>query len=85
MTISYEKGKIEDKEEREADNFARKTFLDDKAYEDFVKERRFSIDAIKTFSSKEGVADFMVIGRLKKDGYLPWSAFQEHNVYYEVI
>ena len=85
MTISYEKGKIEDKEEREADNFARKTFLDDKAYEDFVKERRFSIDAIEAFSNKEGVADFMVIGRLKKDGYLPWSAFQEHNVYYEVI
>ena len=84
MTISYTKNEIEDKEEREANEFAKDALIDKSAYNAFVSAGQFDLASIEAFAAKENVADFIVIGRLQKEGHLSWAAYQHKKIKYEV-
>lgn len=85
LTISYKKGEIETDEEKEANEFAKNSFIDPQDYKEFIENRDFRIGSIKAFAKKQNIAYFMVIGRLQKEGLLPWTAFQDYKVKYNVI
>ena len=42
----------------------------------FTKDGNFSSRNIIKFASNQGVAPFIVVGRLQKDGLVAWSQFQ---------
>ena len=84
LTISYMKEELHDKDEDEADQFAKDALINPKDYAAFIKNRSFDLNSIERFAQKEGVADFVVIGRLQHDGYLSWSAYKERKPQYEV-
>lgn len=66
------------KQEEEADSFARKLLIPDDEYERFVKETfPFSKDAIDNFADAIGISPGVVIGRLQHDGRLP----NTHNMH----
>ena len=83
MTISYEKDQLIDCEEEEANNFAKNLLIDQDKYDAFVKDNNFSEESIRRFASEQNVADFIVLGRLQKDGYLPWNIYPGIRTKYE--
>ncbi|HHT67319.1 MAG TPA: HigA family addiction module antidote protein [Erysipelotrichaceae bacterium] len=85
LTISYEKNKIEDEDEKAANKFAQDSLIDPIAYSDFVAKRHFDLSSIDRFAEQQGVADFIVIGRLKKDKILGWTQYQNRIVKYSVV
>ena len=84
LTISYNKGNVKDEEELEADAFASNALINENDYRDFIKEEKFDISDIKLFAKKQKVAPFIVIGRLQKDGLIPWSSFQRYKIKYTI-
>ncbi len=85
LTISYLSGGTQDKAEKEADEFAKAMLLDPYPYELFLMRGDFSLAAIRRFASEQGVAPFIVIGRLQKEGFIPWNRFQKEKIKYEVV
>ena len=85
LTISYDKNKILDEDEIEANAFAENSLIDKDAYEEFVNKQNFSLQSIDKFANKQGVADFVVIGRLQKDKLVSWDKFQNRKIKYETI
>ena len=75
LTISYSKNNIEDQEEIEANEFAENALIDKDKYADFIKAKDFSLKSIQQFAKMENVADFIVIGRLQKDGLIGWEKY----------
>ena len=84
MTISYDNGGAEDEEEQEANDFAKKLLIDKKDFDAFVAKGHFDAESIKRFAKEVGVADFIVLGRLQKEGYVPWSKYQDMKTKYIV-
>jgi len=66
-----------------ADSYAKDQLLDPEKYFEFVNKRDFSLNSIRIFAEKENVRPFIVIGRLKKEGHLLWSAYQKEMMKYE--
>ena len=85
LTISYNKNNIEDEDEIEANNFAKDSLLDKESYKCFVEKGDFTIKAIQSFASSQHVADFIVIGRLQKDGLLGWDKYPTYKPKYEIF
>lgn len=85
LTISYEKGKINDDEENEANEFAKNSLINPKAYSSFVNKKQFDLKSIQSFALQQNVADFIVIGRLQKDRYLSWDKYQNRKIKYNVM
>ena len=85
MTISYKENQIEDQEEIEANEFAKNALLDKESYEQFIQKGDFSLRAINQFAFEQGVANFIVIGRLQKEEIIPWSKYQNQKLKYTVI
>lgn len=84
LTISYNKNNIQDNDEIEANTFAKNALIDENDYKEFVKNRNFSITNIKRFSRTQPVADFIVVGRLQKDGLVDWSQYQNLKPKYQI-
>jgi HTH-type transcriptional regulator/antitoxin HigA len=59
--------------EREADRFAARTLIPESPYQQFARRDRFSKASIRRFASQVGIAPGIVVGRLQKDGRLPFS------------
>lgn len=85
MTISYNRDNIQDEEEIEANNFARNSLLNKEDYEEFVRAKDFSIKSIKRFARLQGVASFIVIGRLQKEKLIGWDMYQSYKTKYEIF
>ena len=86
LTISYEKSKIIDKEEEEANDFARNALINQSDYEKFVDSGNYkNYQGIKAFADMQNVADFIVIGRLQKDKYIGWEQFADRRPKYKVV
>lgn len=64
----------DDPQEQEADRFATETLIPPKSYAAFVATRQFSEAAIQDFAKEAGVAAGIVVGRLQREGKLPWAA-----------
>ena len=77
---------VENEQEVKADVFAQNSLLDQHQYKQFIEKKDFSLLSIKAFAKKQGVLPCIVIGRLKKEGYLRWSVFSaEHIIYSDNI
>ena len=74
---------VENEAENLADNYAGDQLLDPEKYSEFVDKCDFSLSSIRLFAEKENVRPFIVIGRLKKEGHLAWSAHQKEMMKYE--
>ena len=85
MTISYTKNNIEDEEEKDANEFASNSLINPKDYISFVSKKTLSESDIKRFANSQGVAPFIVVGRLQKDGYVGWDKFQNLKTKYKII
>ena len=79
MTFDSYDQTAQSKYEAEADATAQEWILPKSRYDDFVFEYDFSLSAIQTFASGQGLHPAIVLGRLKRDGYVPWHKFaREH-------
>lgn len=58
--------------ELEADNFARESLIPTKEFDSFTEEYNFSKESIILFSQNQKVSPGIVIGRLQKEGLLPY-------------
>ena len=76
LTISYEKNQIEDDDEAAANKFAKELLINEADYQEFVKRRIFTVEAIERFAKSQSVANFIILGRLQNDKYVPWSQYQ---------
>ena len=85
LTISYEKENIMDDDEIAANNFAKNLLINENDYNEFVKRGVFTDLSITRFAKKQQVADFIVVGRLQKDGYVGWNEFQYRKQKYQVL
>ena len=84
LTISYSKNNIQDEDEIDANNFAKSVLVNEKDYNNFVKVGDFSKESIKRFAKEQLVADFIIVGRLQKDGLVDWSNYQSLKPKYEI-
>ena len=69
--------------EKAADKFAVDSLLDPDSYRHFLNVGNYSIGAIKTFASNQRVAPYIVIGRLQKEGRIPYSRYSGYKVRYK--
>ena len=69
-------------QETRADNFARNALLDQNSYERFLKDNRFTFHDIEEYAKEQNVPSYIVIGRLQKEGIIPWNKFQKYKTKY---
>jgi HTH-type transcriptional regulator / antitoxin HigA len=62
-----------DGEEEIADRFARETLIGGEPYERFVASKDFTASAVRALAKAEGISPGIVLGRLQRDGLVPWS------------
>ena len=65
-----------------ATSYAKNILLNQFNYRDFINEKDFSLKSISSFSEFNNVCNFIVIGRLKEEGYLDKSAFPRERIKY---
>lgn len=69
--------------EEEADNFARDMLLDKDSYNDFISLGRFDVNSIKCFAQTQKIAPGIVVGRLQKEGHVPYNRCNRLKKRYE--
>ena len=84
LTISFNKDNIQDEDELEANEFAKTLLIDKDEYRKFVEKGDYSPSSIQSFSKKQSVADFIVVGRLQKDGLVRWNQLQSLKPKYTI-
>ena len=70
-------------QEHAADMFAGNALLNEQNYIQFVKYRNFLIDDIKQFAASQKVMPYIVIGRLQKDGHIPYTWYSRYKLRYK--
>ena len=68
--------------ETKADQWAEDFLIPKNAYDDFIKKSNFDLESIKSFAYKMRLLTCIVIGRLKKDGYVKHNQFNEFKIRY---
>lgn len=64
-------GEAEAKADRMADDF----LIDPKAYREFVQSEKYKTShGIEEFAGLQKIREYIVLGRLMKDGLIPWKA-----------
>ncbi|MGB4762261.1 MAG: HigA family addiction module antitoxin [Candidatus Saccharimonas sp.] len=63
-------------EEQEADIFARRALISDSEYGEFIRNGDYSELAISKFANTQGISKGIIVGRLKRDGLVPYQQFQ---------
>ena len=71
--ISFTSG-VKSPDEQEADAFAAETLIPSVAYAQFLTQGDFSERSIRNFANQQGIHTGIVVGRLKNDRILPFSA-----------
>lgn len=84
LTISYNKNNILDDDEIEANEFAKNLLIDEKEYKSFIEKGNYTLLSIKNFVKQQGVAEFIVVGRLQKEGLIGWNHLQVSKQKYEI-
>lgn len=89
LNEDFERGYVDydfevNERERLADEFAKNTLIDPIAYNGFIQTKGYeSRERIIEFAKENGVLNYIVIGRLQKEKYLPWSAYSDMRVSYD--
>lgn len=73
-----------EKQEEEADAFARDILIPPEQYKAFIKANCFTRDCIIEFASKIEIAPGIVLGRLQKENYVPYNRFNDLKVRYQI-
>jgi addiction module HigA family antidote len=70
--------RVEDEAERAADQFARETLVDPRAFAEFREAGSFDeAEPIRRFAKEAGVSPGIVVGRLQREGLLSWSKLND--------
>lgn len=69
--------------EKRADEFASNILIAPNAYSTFVNNADFSLRAINKLAKENNVPNYIVIGRLQKQGLIPWSKYPKEKLRYE--
>ncbi len=72
-----------DGKEHAANETAERILLEEESYRTFIDTNDFSYGSIKAFAEKQGVPSYIVIGRLQKEGIIPWSWYQKYKPRYK--
>jgi Zn-dependent peptidase ImmA (M78 family) len=74
-------------QEHEANTFAADLLIPSKAYNSFILQNlRFSRDTINTFAHEVGISPGIIVGRLQKDGRLPFQTLlNDLKIRYELV
>ena len=75
---------VENERELKADAFAQNILLDKQRYKLFKKQGNYSLQAIIQFAEEQQVLPCIVVGRLKKEKILSWSAYNSVQKTYVV-
>ncbi|WP_286934929.1 MULTISPECIES: ImmA/IrrE family metallo-endopeptidase [Aminobacterium] len=70
--------------ELEADGFARDILIPREKYLEYIQEGIFTEQSIKQFAEKVDIDPGIVLGRLQKDKYVPYSYFNNLKIRYEI-
>ena len=81
--INIQTGTTE-KEEDEADNFAQNTLIPQDEFCGFIEDKIFTKASIKKFSEKLEIDEGIVVGRLQKEGLIPFSKYNEMKTRYVI-
>lgn len=65
---------LDNKHEKEADKFARDWLIPPSEAKELLSIKKTDA-GIEAFAQKTGVAPAIVVGRMQKEGYLPWGSF----------
>ena len=76
-------GSADEKREKAADAFASDALLNRESYLAFVENGDFSYSAIHNYAKEQRVPPFIVIGRLQKEGIIPWNWYQKYKLRYK--
>ena len=71
--------------EAEADRFARDFLIPPQDWMDFCAEGHFAPNSVKKFAQSVGIAPFIVVGRLQKEGRIGYNQFTTLKPRYEWI
>lgn len=82
VMIDYERGE-ESKEELAADDFASNILISVEEYNRFIDRNDFSIDSICKFSEKNKIKPYILIGRLQKQNYIPYTRYTNYKTRYK--
>ncbi len=66
---------LTDEDEQAADDFACNSLIDNESLENYVKNYKNNKDTIINFSKDYGIDSGILVGRLQKDGYIPYNRY----------
>ncbi len=66
---------LTDEDEQAADDFASNSLIDNKSFLEYVNNYKINKDTIINFSKKYGIDSGILVGRLQKDGYIPYNRY----------
>lgn len=70
-------------QEAAADRFAGNALLNETAYKNFVAEGNFTFNAINRFAEMQNVPPYVVIGRLQRKKYIPYTRYSSYKLRYK--
>jgi HTH-type transcriptional regulator/antitoxin HigA len=70
-------------QEHAADLFASNSLLSSTSYCQFTKVGNFTLVAINQYAATQNVMPYIVIGRLQKDGYIPYTRYSSYKLRYK--
>lgn len=73
----------DEKKESAADDFAVNSLLEPNSYERFINNSSFSFASISKYAQTQDVPPYVVIGRLQKEGKIPWTWFKGYKLRYK--
>jgi HTH-type transcriptional regulator/antitoxin HigA len=73
------------KEEAEADDFAKNTLIEQMAFDSFIESHCYTKTCIIAFANRIDISPGIVLGRLQKENYIPYSQLNEIKEKYEIM
>ena len=74
---------VSDEKEKLADEFAKNVLIPQDSYNDFLLEKKITLQSIKNFAQTIGVPPYIVIGRLQKEKLVPYNKYSEEKLRFE--
>lgn len=76
---------VNSKVEEAANKFSNEILINPKDYENFIRNKNFSLESINKFAKEQKVRNFIVIGRLQHDEIIPWQKYSNEKLIYKWI
>lgn len=70
-------------EEMEADEFSANHMIPPAAFKKFVDAKKFDKGSVEAFADSIGISPGIVVGRLQKDGLIPWESLNNLKVSFQ--